>query len=102
MRFAEESPEIIPPREPSKDGEAEEGGADLPSNEQEGELATALYNFESTGPDELSVQEGEQLHIVEKDGEEWWKCRNVHGNEGVMPATYLEAGVSTQLYDIFV
>lgn len=102
VRFTEESPEIIPPREPSEDGEAEEGGADLPDDEQEGELATALYDFEGTGPDELSVQEGEQLRIIEKEGEEWWKCRNAHGNEGVVPASYLEVGVNTQLYDDFV
>lgn len=97
VRFAEESPEIIPPREPSEDGEAEEGGVDLTRNEQKGELAAALYDFEGTGPDELSVQEGERLRIIEKEGEEWWKCRNAHGNEGVVPASYLEVGVVVRL-----
>ncbi|KAG6378775.1 hypothetical protein JVT61DRAFT_13050 [Boletus reticuloceps] len=91
VRFTEESPEIIPPREPSEDGESEEG-----------ELAIALYNFEGTGPDELSVQEGERLRIIEKEGEEWWKCRNAHGNEGVVPASYLESpgpSIPTKLED---
>lgn len=97
VRFTEESPEIIPPREPSEDGEAEEEGTRLTGNEQEGEFAVALYDFESTGPDELSVQEGERLCIIEKEGEEWWKCRNAHGNEGVVPASYLEVGDVTQL-----
>ncbi|KAG6332940.1 hypothetical protein ID866_6146 [Astraeus odoratus] len=82
VRFTDESPEIIPPREPSEDGEEE--------------FAIALYAFESTGPDELPVQEGEQLWIVEKEGEDWWKCRNKDGREGVVPASYLElTGAST-------
>lgn len=97
VRFTEESPEIIPPREPSEDGEAEGGGGRLTGDDPEGESTVALYDFEGTGPDELSVQEGEQLCIIEKEGEEWWKCRNAHGNEGVVPASYLEVGVVTQL-----
>ncbi|KAF8558937.1 hypothetical protein OG21DRAFT_1503895 [Imleria badia] len=102
VRFAEESPEIIPPRDPSEDGETEEGGAGVTSDEQEGEPAGALYDFEGTGPDELSVEEGERLHIIEKEGEEWWKCRNAHGNEGVVPASYLEplgSPIPTKLED---
>lgn len=97
VRFTEESPEIIPPREPSEDGEAEEDRVHLTGDEQEGEFVVALYDFESTGPDELSVQEGERLCIIEKEGEEWWKCRNAHGNEGVVPASYLEVGGFMQL-----
>jgi hypothetical protein len=49
-----------------------------------------LYDFEGTGSDELTVQEGERLWIIEKEGEEWWKCRNEDGIEGVVPASYLE------------
>ena len=96
VRFTEESPEIIPPREPSEDGEAEEGGGGLTADEREGEHAVALYDFEGSGTDELSVQEGERLHILEKEGDEWWKCRNAQGDEGVVPASYLEVGVVTQ------
>ncbi|KIJ70021.1 hypothetical protein HYDPIDRAFT_77892 [Hydnomerulius pinastri MD-312] len=98
VRFAEESPEIIPPRSPSVDGgdggEEEEASA-AQDDEEEGEPAVALYDFEGTGSDELSVQEGERLHIVEKEGDEWWKCRNAHGVEGVVPASYLEVSWST-------
>jgi len=95
VRFAQESPAIIPPREPSEDGEEEgeetheetqEGG----QGADDGEPAIALYDFEGTGSDELTVQEGERLWIIEKEGEEWWKCRNEHGIEGVVPASYLE------------
>lgn len=102
VRFTEQSPEIIPPREPSEEGEAEEEDVGLTGDEQRGELAAALYDFEGTGPDELSVREGEQLYIIEKEGEEWWKCRNAHGSEGVVPASYLEVGIVIQLYDDIV
>lgn len=101
VRFAEESPEIIPPREPSEEDEAEEEeeGGRLTGDDQSN-LAIALYDFEGTGPDELSVQEGEQLYIIEKEGEEWWKCRNAQGGEGVVPASYLEVGVFVMPYDV--
>ncbi|KAH7930078.1 hypothetical protein BV22DRAFT_1191549 [Leucogyrophana mollusca] len=100
VRFTEDSPVIIPPRESSDDGEedpeedppadADPAGNDEPE-EADGEPAVALYDFEGTSADELSVQEGERLIIIEKEGEEWWKCRNEHGVEGVVPASYLES-----------
>lgn len=52
--------------------------------------AVALYDFGADGVDELSVAEGEHLTVLEKDGDEWWKCRNLKGLEGVVPASYLE------------
>ena len=52
--------------------------------------AVALYDFSADGVDELSVAEGERLTVLEKDGDEWWKCRNSKGLEGVVPASYLE------------
>ena len=52
--------------------------------------AVALYDFGADGVDELSVAEGERLTVLEKDGDEWWKCRNSKGLEGVVPASYLE------------
>ncbi|KAH7916094.1 hypothetical protein BJ138DRAFT_996415 [Hygrophoropsis aurantiaca] len=99
VHFAEESPAIIPPRDSSDDGEEEaeeepiEAGSagNGDTEELDGESAIALYDFEGTSADELTVQEGEQLIIIEKEGEEWWKCRNEHGVEGVVPASYLES-----------
>jgi hypothetical protein len=88
VRFAEESPAIIPPRESSEE-EEEETEEDV-HDTGDGEPAVALYDFEGTGSDELTVEEGERLWIIEKEGEEWWKCRNEHGIEGVVPASYLE------------
>ncbi|EGN93071.1 hypothetical protein SERLA73DRAFT_127012 [Serpula lacrymans var. lacrymans S7.3] len=93
VRFAEESPAIIPPREPDEDEDEEGAEADVPTVYN---AAIALYDFEGTGSDELSVQEGEHLHVLEKGGDEWWKCRNTHGEEGVVPASYLESTSSAQ------
>ncbi|OAX41347.1 hypothetical protein K503DRAFT_512190 [Rhizopogon vinicolor AM-OR11-026] len=100
VRFAQESPAIIPPREPSEDGEEQEEDVQEETQEggqaaDDGEPAIALYDFEGTGSDELTVQEGERLWIIEKEGEEWWKCRNEHGIEGVVPASYLEVSHQT-------
>ncbi|KAF9247275.1 hypothetical protein BU15DRAFT_38630 [Melanogaster broomeanus] len=93
VRFAEESPQIIPPRDQSEDGELE---GEEESVVGTGELAVALYDFDGAGSGELSVQEGERLHIIETEGEEWWKCRNVNGVEGVVPASYLEVTTPTR------
>ena len=55
------------------------------------EIGSALYDFVADGEDELSVKEGEQLVILDKvSSEEWWKCRNFEGVEGVVPASYIE------------
>lgn len=104
VRFAPTSPTVIPPRSPSEEEYAEaEVGAGLeveyepPADPDaahvvasEDETADALYDFEADGEDELSVKEGEHLVVLERDGDEWWKCRNSEGTEGVVPASYLE------------
>ena len=82
VHFSEASPAIIPPRAPSP--------PDQPQDEIEGLEAVALYDFQAQGDDELTVAEGDALWIIEKDGDEWWKCRKVDGSEGVVPASYVE------------
>lgn len=61
--------------------------------ESDGETAVALYDFTADGDDELSVREGEHLIVLEKDGDEWWKCRTTDGREGVVPASYVEVSL---------
>jgi actin cytoskeleton-regulatory complex protein SLA1 len=81
VHFSEASPAIIPPRSASPEAQ---------QDEIEGLEAVALYDFQAQGEDELSVAEGDALWIIEQEGEEWWKCRNVNGSEGVVPASYVE------------
>ncbi|KAF4574647.1 cytoskeletal protein binding protein [Pleurotus pulmonarius] len=102
VHFSPASPAIIPPRD-STDDEAEEeepapsyttnGRHDPPPARSTGgdDSATVLYDFDADGEDELSVKEGEQLVVLEKDGNDWWKCRNAQGKVGVVPASYLES-----------
>ncbi|KAJ3911154.1 hypothetical protein F5877DRAFT_73407 [Lentinula edodes] len=59
-------------------------------------MAVALYPFTADGDDELSVIEGEQLLVLQKDGDEWWKCRNAEGAEGVVAASYIELAPSNR------
>lgn len=55
------------------------------------DAAVAIYDFDADGDDELTVKEGEKITVLDREGsEEWWKCRNDAGKEGVVPASYLE------------
>jgi len=48
-----------------------------------------LYDFEAQGDDELGVRQDQIVEIVDDSHEEWWKCR-AGGQEGVVPASYVE------------
>ncbi|KAJ9095800.1 hypothetical protein QFC19_007414 [Naganishia cerealis] len=52
--------------------------------------ATALYDFEAQGDDELSITEGEILNVIDKSNEDWWTVKDPRGNQGVVPAQYVE------------
>ncbi|KAG9022467.1 hypothetical protein FS837_006340 [Tulasnella sp. UAMH 9824] len=60
-----------------------------------GIVAVTLYDFKAERDDELTVMEGEKLTILDKEDDEWWKCRNWIGSEGVVPASYLEARIES-------
>ncbi|KAG7096990.1 hypothetical protein E1B28_004385 [Marasmius oreades] len=92
VHFSPASPTIIPPREPSEDGEYE-STEDQQDIGDEGQV-TVLYDFKADGEDELTVSADEHLIVLEKDGDDWWKCRNQKGQEGVVPASYVQVIVS--------
>ena len=71
----------IPPRSPSPDE---------PAEDQDGTMGIALYDFIGDASDELSVKEGEDLLVIDQSNEDWWKCRNQTGQEGVVPASYID------------
>lgn len=103
VHFSNTAPDIIPT--PDEDDEVEEdeqhheenpsiNGNGYPMHHSdEGESGIALYDFTADGDDELSIREGEHLTILEREGDEWWKCRNSEGGEGVVPASYIEVFV---------
>ena len=101
VHFSPASPDIIPSAPEEEQAEEEEEEEEQQILEPIGDSyklqpasvimeAVALYDFGADGVDELSVAEGERLTVLEKDGDEWWKCRNSKGLEGVVPASYLE------------
>ena len=108
VHFDQSEPEIIPPREDEDEYEVASPtpGAELEEHDHdheeevgaelgEGEKATVLYDFVADGEDEMSVHEGQVLLVLERDADDWWKCRNGKGEEGVVPANYLEvSGIS--------
>ncbi|KAJ7283685.1 hypothetical protein C8J57DRAFT_1293275 [Mycena rebaudengoi] len=85
---AETPPRVVtPPREAKK--------ATVHFAPESPTAGTAIYDFTADGADELSVTEGERLTILERDDDEWWKCRNAKGKEGVVPASYIEAAAGS-------
>lgn len=107
VHFSPASPVIIPPREDEADEEEVDDSTEEHQHGTQGAVinghsqatvnhggdansGTALYDFTADGNDELSIVEGEHLIILERDGDEWWKCRNAKGKEGVVPASYIE------------
>ncbi|KDN51381.1 hypothetical protein K437DRAFT_49924 [Tilletiaria anomala UBC 951] len=66
-----------------------ESGWEEMADETQGFVAHARYSFEATHPSELSVRAGQQLAILSDEDESWWLARDVNGNQGVIPATYV-------------
>ena len=83
------APAIIPDPE-DVDEEPERGD----SQEYDHNAAVVLYDFTADGEDELTVAEGEDLIVLESDSDDWWKVRNSKGEEGVVPASYVEVRLS--------
>ncbi|KAJ3115330.1 cytoskeletal protein binding protein [Phlyctochytrium bullatum] len=53
--------------------------------------AVALYDYEATTADELTIQEDEELVVLDDTDEDWWLVRLVNrGGEGLVPKTYVE------------
>lgn len=77
-----ESPQVAEPASPAGGGSTQ--------------AATALYDFVAQGDDELTVNEGESLTVVDVENDEWWLVRNARGEEGVVPAQYVEVSDCSQ------
>jgi hypothetical protein len=56
------------------------------------EQGKVMYDFEAQGDDELTVNENDVVTVVDKENDEWWLVRNSAGQEGVVPAQYIEIG----------
>ncbi|XP_043547427.1 tyrosine-protein kinase TXK isoform X4 [Chiloscyllium plagiosum] len=62
-----------------------------PSDDEEGTevKVIALYDFWARESTDLSVRRYEEYVILEKLDPHWWKARDKHGNEGLIPSNYV-------------
>lgn len=57
---------------------------------------TALYAYQPQGENELEIQEGELLYVLEKGEDDWWKAKKKAADDedeepvGLVPANYVE------------
>ncbi|KAF9965835.1 hypothetical protein BGZ70_003982, partial [Mortierella alpina] len=63
--------------------------------------AKVLYTYAGQTDEELSVDVGEEVDIMEKPDPLWWRVKSSRGDIGMLPATYLEEleGQSTSALD---
>ncbi|CEP16346.1 hypothetical protein [Parasitella parasitica] len=55
------------------------------------EVVYTIHKFEAENADEISINVGEQVIVIEKDegyNDGWWQGRNVRGETGLFPITY--------------
>lgn len=56
-----------------------------------GQLATVLYDYQSTEPDELTVKQGDYVMVVQEMNEDWWLVRTADLKfTGIVPSAYLQ------------
>lgn len=54
-------------------------------------FATVFYDFNGRYDDELSVQAGYSVRVIQICNEEWTMCWNpVNGRSGIIPSSYLQ------------
>uniref|UniRef100_T1IRP6 SH3 domain-containing protein n=1 Tax=Strigamia maritima TaxID=126957 RepID=T1IRP6_STRMM len=49
-----------------------------------------LYDFEGRTTEELSLNENDQVTLIQKETSEWWEVETKDGTKGFFPAIYLE------------
>lgn len=69
----------LPPA-PAKDQEEEE---------EEEDVVIALYDFDGTENQDLTLHQGEEYVIIERTNINWHKARNKQGEEGYIPSNYV-------------
>jgi len=56
-------------------------------------IAVALYDYEATDGDELTISENDNLMVLDDSDPDWVKVRLISkngGGEGMVPRTYIE------------
>lgn len=68
-----------------------------PRNSRQSSSTTcvAKYRYDSRESDELTIQEGDVIKLIEKCDADWWKGE-LHGSVGIFPATYVDEVLTTE------
>lgn len=54
-------------------------------------MAKALYGYTAQGDDELNLEEGQEMNVLEPDDGSGWANVQIGGQTGLVPAAYIEA-----------
>ncbi|NWS11551.1 TXK kinase, partial [Pachyramphus minor] len=57
----------------------------------------ALYDFFARGPSDLPLKKSEEYIILEQYDRCWWKARDQHGKEGLIPSNYVTENKKSNL-----
>ncbi|KAM6420559.1 cytoplasmic tyrosine-protein kinase BMX isoform 2-T2 [Pluvialis apricaria] len=52
-------------------------------------IAVAQCNYEPNGTSAFRLVRSDKYYILQEDDSDWWKVRDLEGNEGFVPSTYL-------------
>ncbi|KAK4301020.1 hypothetical protein Pmani_026822 [Petrolisthes manimaculis] len=60
-------------------------------------VCRALYDYEAQGDDELSLRQGQLVHVLSRDvkisGDEGWWTGKINGKVGIFPSNFVSEGV---------
>lgn len=60
-------------------------------------LAVVTYTYAASQPDEISLQKGESVIVVEKSDDGWWQGRLPSGATGWFPSNYVTETLTSPL-----
>ncbi|PKI82318.1 cytoskeletal protein binding protein [Malassezia vespertilionis] len=83
LRAATAQPSVLPPSQAAPHKAPARSATDQ-------EMVVALYDFDAQDTDEMSVCKNDQLVLIERENDEWWKLQNAAGKVGVVPAAYVD------------
>ncbi|KAJ3116985.1 cytoskeletal protein binding protein [Physocladia obscura] len=56
-----------------------------------GKSAIALYDYDATNEEEITIRENDELIVIDSSDDDWWNVRLVRsGQEGLVPKLYVE------------
>ncbi|CEF63730.1 Dreadlocks [Strongyloides ratti] len=59
------------------------------------------YNFEATGPNELSIRKNQRLRLID-DSKDWWKVQDENNATGFVPSNYVRREKGNNSDDILM